>query len=62
MINPSFKELSEVAKSRYEICTLVAKRANRIVSGSQPLADKPQSKPVTEALEEVIEGKVKKAL
>ncbi|MDO4593899.1 MAG: DNA-directed RNA polymerase subunit omega [Tissierellia bacterium] len=60
MINPSFKELSEVSKSRYEICMMVAKRARRIVNGSNKLADKVQSKPVTEALQEIVEGKVVK--
>lgn len=60
MINPSFNELSKVSKSRYEICMMVAKRARRIVNGSDPLSSKKQIKPVTIALQEVVESKVEK--
>jgi len=39
---------------------MVSKRARRIVSGSAPLTSKVEAKPVTQALSEVIEGKVAK--
>lgn len=59
MINPSFKELSKISKSRYETCVLVSKRAREIVDGSEILADNPQAhQPVTIALEEIMQGKV----
>lgn len=60
MINPSFKELSEISKSRYEICMMASKRARRIVDGSKFLGEKKQFKPVTCALEEIMERKVVK--
>lgn len=59
MINPSFKELSEIADSRYEICKLVSDRADRLVDGAEPLIKNPKGEsPVTIALEELIAGKV----
>lgn len=60
MNNPSFKKLSEISPSRYEICMMCAKRARRIVNGSAPLTDTIEAKPVTQALHEVIEQKVTK--
>lgn len=60
MNNPSFKKLSEISPSRYEICMMCAKRARRIVNGSSPLTDTIEAKPVTQALHEVIEQKVTK--
>ena len=61
MNNPSFKTLSEISPSRYEICMMCSKRARRIVNGSAPLTKEVEAKPVTQALYEIIEGKVKKA-
>nr|WP_072514197.1 DNA-directed RNA polymerase subunit omega [Ndongobacter massiliensis] len=58
MINPSFKELSEVSPSRYEICVLVMKRARRIIEGSKPLVESEAAKPVTLALDEIMAKKV----
>ncbi len=59
MINPSFKELEHVSKSRYEIVMMAAKRARMIVDHSQPLIDEVTgNKPVTIAIEEIMEGKI----
>ncbi len=61
MNNPSFKELSEISSSRYEICMMAAKRARRrIVNGSDLLTKEVEDKPVTQALHEIMEGKVEK--
>ncbi len=60
MNNPSFKELSEISSSRYEICMMASKRARRIVNGSDLLTKDKEDKPVTQALHEIMEGKVKK--
>ena len=60
MKNPSFKRLSEVSPSRYEICMMCSKRARRIVNGSPALTKDIEDKPVTQALHEIIEGKVSK--
>ena len=45
MNNPSFKELSEISSSRYEICMMAAKRARRIVNGSDLLTKEVEDKP-----------------
>lgn len=60
MKNPSFKELSDISSSRYEICVMCAKRARRIVNGSAPLTKEIEAKPVTQALYEVMEKVVTK--
>lgn len=60
MKNPSFKELSKISPSRYEICMMCAKRARRIVNGSAPLTKDVEAKPVTQSLNEVIQGEVVK--
>ncbi len=59
MLNPSFSELDEISESRYEIVMLVAKRARDIIDGAEPLIPvRKDEKPVTVAIEEVMEGKV----
>ena len=37
MINPSFKELEKIDKSRYALVVMTSKRARRIVNGSKNL-------------------------
>lgn len=59
MIIPSFKDLNEVANSRYELAILVSKRARKIIDGNPKLIDTDSEKPVTIALEEVLAGKIK---
>lgn len=58
MINPSFDELKEVNESRYSLVMTVAKRARRIVDGSSALIESKNRKPVTLAIEEVMDGKI----
>ena len=60
MINPSFRELEKISKSRYKIAMMAAKRAKEIVNGSEVLVDGVGQKPVTRAIEEIIAGKVEK--
>lgn len=60
MINPSFRELEEISKSRYKIAMMAAKRAKEIVDGDQPMVKGKGVKPVTIALEEIMAGKVEK--
>lgn len=61
MINPSFRELSKVTKSRYEMCILVMKRARLLTEGSKPKVRSKGKKPVTVALDEIMSGAVVKA-
>ena len=72
MLHPSYSDLIQVANSevepgeanvvnsRYSIVMAIAKRARQIIDGSAPLCDKvPCNKPLSIAVEEVYEGKVK---
>lgn len=59
MLNPSFDHVLEKGDSRYTLVMLTAKRARQLVEGSEPLVDTKSNKPVTVAIEEIIEGKVK---
>jgi len=72
MLHPSYGELIQalnsevvegeqpVVNSRYSVVLATAKRARQIINGSEPLCDKiPCSKPLSIAVEEVYEGKVK---
>lgn len=72
MLHPSYAELiralnsdvvegeQPVVNSRYSVVLATAKRARQIISGSEPLCDKiPCNKPLSIAVEEVYEGKVK---
>lgn len=45
--------------SVYKLTTLIAKRALELADGTKPLIEKPKSKPLDNAIREVLEGKVK---
>ncbi|MBQ8951886.1 MAG: DNA-directed RNA polymerase subunit omega [Eubacterium sp.] len=72
MIHPSYSDLMAVAntgvepgeqpvvQSRYSIVLATAKRARQIVKGSEPLVDDiAGKKPLSIAVEELYEGKIK---
>ena len=72
MIHPSYVELMKVVNdgveigeepvvnSRYSIVIAAAKRARQIIAGDEPMAEKKVSpKPLSIAVEELYEGKVK---
>ena len=59
MYNPSINELSSIADSRYTLVMLTAKRSRQLVDGAKPLIETSSTKPVSIAIEEVIEGKIK---
>lgn len=58
MINPSFEELRKINDSRYAIVMITSKRAKRLVEKSKPLIETSSQKPVTIALEELMQGKI----
>ena len=58
MIIPSFKELEEITVSRYAMVNATAKRARRIVDGSEKKIKTESFKLVSIALEEILGGKV----
>ena len=71
MIHPSYTDLMKVVNSnveegeeplvnsRYSIVLATAKRARQIIKGSKPLVDPKVNKPLSIAVQEVYEGKVK---
>lgn len=72
MIHPSYVELMKVVNenveigeepvvnSRYAIVIAAARRARQIISGAEPMADKVTCpKPLSVAVEEIFESKVK---
>lgn len=71
MIHPSYTDLMRVVNSdvepgeeplvnsRYSIVLATAKRARQIIRGSKPLVEPKVSKPLSIAVQEVYEGKVK---
>lgn len=72
MLHPSYADLIEVlnsdveegeqpvVNSRYSVVLATAKRARQLINGAEPLADHiPCNKPLSIAVEEVYEGKVK---
>lgn len=71
MIHPSYVELMRVVNhdveigeepvvnSRYSIVIATAKRARQIIGGDEPMVDGTGKKPLSIAVEELNEGKVK---
>lgn len=58
MLNPSFNNFLNNGESKYTLVMVAAKRARQIIDGSKPLVETSSSKPVTIALEELVEGKL----
>lgn len=58
MLNPSLNHVLKEGDSKYTLVLLAAKRAREIINGSEPLIETDSSKPVTIAIEEILEGKV----
>ena len=62
MVKPSVAELLEKVDDRYSLVIATARRARQIAQGAPVLTDHPEDKsPVTLAVWEVSEGKVKLA-
>jgi DNA-directed RNA polymerase subunit omega len=58
MYNPSINELSKLGDSRYTLVMLASKRSRQLVEGAKPLIDTTSTKPVSIAIEEIVEGKI----
>ena len=71
MLHPSYSDLMKVVNSeveqgeapvvnsRYSIVMATAKRARQIISGSEPLVEGTCGKPLSMAVEELNQGKIK---
>lgn len=58
MVNPSTDKLLTKVPSRYGLVVLAAKRARQILSGEEIKVEVQSTKNVTNALEEIAEGKI----
>lgn len=58
MVKPGISALSKCADSRYTLVTMAAKRARMIAHENEGHSDAECEKPVTEAINEIAEGKV----
>jgi DNA-directed RNA polymerase subunit omega len=71
MLHPSYTDLMKVVNSdveegeepvvnsRYSIVMATAKRARQIIAGEEPLVNTKETKPLSIAIEELNEGKLK---
>ena len=71
MLHPSYTDLMEIVNgdveqgdapvisSRYSIVMATAKRARQIIGGEEPLVQAKQDKPLSMAIEELVQGKIK---
>lgn len=71
MLHPSYSDLINVVnsevepgehpiiQSRYSIVIATAKRARQLIAGEEPLVDTPSHKPLSTAVEELHQRKVK---
>ena len=71
MLHPSYTDLMNIVNgdveegeepvisSRYSIVMATAKRARQIIGGEEPLVEIKQDKPLSIAIEELVEGKIK---
>ena len=58
MVNPSTDYLMTKVDSRYGLVVCGANRARQLLDGAEPLAELQSTKNVTNALEEIAEGKI----
>lgn len=59
MVEPNVTDLLKKVNNRYELVIATSKRARQIATGSKPLTDVEEKSPVTLAVNEIAEGKVK---
>lgn len=59
MLNPPINKLLEKVDSRYTLVVATAKRAREIIDGNEKLTKILSNKPVTVAIHEISEDKIK---
>ena len=59
LVDPPVTELLEIIDDRFELITITAKRARQIAQGAPVLTDHEEKSPVSLAVWEIEEGKVK---
>ena len=58
MLNPSLRNLLEEGESKYTLVMVISKRARQLIDGAKPKIETNSNKPVTVAMEELLEGKL----
>lgn len=58
MLNPSLINLLKDGESKYTLVMVTSKRARQIIDGAKPLVETNSKKPVTIAIEELLENKI----
>ncbi len=58
MVNPSTDDMLKKTHSRYTLVVLASKRARQLLTGSECHLENPTEKFVTDAMEEIYEGKI----
>lgn len=58
MVNPSTDDMLKKTHSRYTLVVLASKRARQLLTGGECHLDNPTEKFVTDAMEEIYEGKI----
>ncbi|MCX7695561.1 MULTISPECIES: DNA-directed RNA polymerase subunit omega [Caloramator] len=59
MINPSIVSLLQKVSDRYSLVVVTARRARQLIDKAEPLVKVNSNKPVTIAINEINEGKIK---
>lgn len=58
MLNPSLRNLLEEGVSKYTLVIAISKRARQLIDGASPMVETTSNKPVTIAMEELLQGKL----
>jgi len=58
MVNPSTDDMLKKISSRYTLVVLASKRARQLLTGATCHVENPNNKFVTNAMEEIYEGKI----
>ena len=58
MINPPLDILLQKVDCKYTLAVFSAKRAREIIDGDKPIVESHSNKPLTNALEEIAQGKI----
>ncbi len=58
MMYPGVSELKDKADCRYTLVVESAKRARQLVDGAEPLTDRPEANPVSQAAKEILRDKI----
>ena len=62
MIKPSIDELLDVMEDRYSLVIAASKRARQIIESETVVEKYTEDKPVTIAVKEIMEGKVRRVV